>query len=162
MFKDCVECFLVIKDCDFSGRCPCKFGIDDSDVEAAAGVAAAAKVDKEKNILERDILRVRLAREKLRFEKEKFYDVRHSAAAKTDLSKMQTFSAFTDDIINRISASFGVSVSELIRDFKEEERQNFFCKNCGEDVLVPVSGVGKKIHWESVACHQQPCFEVAD
>jgi hypothetical protein len=36
----------------------------------------------------------------------------------------------------------------------------FLCENCGEYVLVPAEGVGRKVHWKCRACHQENCFEV--
>ena len=161
----------------------CRFCITEDDVEAARKEclekrpesspvppmwkATLSDLEIDKMQLEKDILRIKLEREKLRLEKEKA------------IKNPPSFAEFFDEWLGKLAAAHGMSVSRLKEDWEAElvrglvkslpvygqtnhaKMQTFLCENCGEYVLVPAEGVGSKVHWKCMACHQENCFEVA-
>ena len=170
----CKDCYLAgpvgrfgqSKLCRLKGRYEmnrlqdCSEAITDSDVKAARkeclekrpesspvpptrgkSFLEPAKYQYEIMKIKRDILRIKLGREKLRLEKEK-----QSCHKNGNLVSSGIIVCYPPPDKVKKTAS-GMTT--------------FLCENCGEYVLVPAEGIGKKVHWKCMACHQENCFEAA-
>lgn len=127
----------------------CRFCITDDDVKAARKEYLERKHRIKYSNLKRQaemaevvasILLIKLEREKLRLEKEQHFGCENGRMTSSD-----DFYRYPSDQVKK-------TVSGMV---------TFFCENCGEYVLVPAEGVGKKVHWKCMCCHQENCFEVA-
>jgi len=175
MVRNCFNCFLaktaLMNDnifCGLNGQAVkypdtavCRDCITDDDRLSAWAEDLAKKHDvvvgkiklrDEMEKVKADIHRVKLARKKLWLEKK----------------QNSQYVEFHNYTLGKIGAAFGPSLdpagrikplpSQLKTD--HSQMQTFLCENCGEYVLVPEEGVGKKVQWKCMACHQENCFEV--